>query len=255
MSSRSSGAVLSLRRAARSRRDGAGPCADGRRSGDGVPVAGAGVRSAAVGERAGAWVGALALLAVQVGPAVAADPASGPRFPPPVTPACISSPFGPRVLANRPLAGTFHPGIDLPAPEGAPVRAIAPGWVIRAQRRGPGGLEMLVQHDGFVGVYSHLGHVAPPIAEGRLAVTAGQPIATVGRSGVTYGAHLYFGMLVGGKPVDPAPWLDLTHCGVPEADAGDHAAGAVPPPAGSTAAFGPDAPKAAAPLSKSVAGR
>ncbi|MBN8925370.1 MAG: M23 family metallopeptidase [Rhodospirillales bacterium] len=195
------------------------------------------------------------VLLTAAAPSRAAEPARGTPLLAPVTPACISSPFGPRVLPNRPLAGTFHPGIDLPAPVGAPVRAVAAGRVIRAQRHGPGGLEMLVQHDGFVGVYSHLGHVAPPIAEGRLAVTAGQPIATVGRSGVTYGAHLYFGMLVGGKPVDPAPWLDLTHCGVPEADAGDHAAGAVPPPAGSTAAFGPDAPKAAAPLSKSVAGR
>jgi hypothetical protein len=27
---------------------------------------------------------------------------------PPVSPACISSPFGPRVLANHPQAGTFN---------------------------------------------------------------------------------------------------------------------------------------------------
>ena len=45
------------------------------------------------------------------------------------------------------------------------MRAIAPGVVIRVQRRGPGGLEMLVQHPGFVGIYSHLGMVAPPIAD------------------------------------------------------------------------------------------
>jgi murein DD-endopeptidase MepM/ murein hydrolase activator NlpD len=134
---------------------------------------------------------------------------------PPVSPACISSPFGPRILPNRPLAGTFHYGIDLPAPEGAPVHAIAPGEVIRVQRHGPGGLEMLVQHPGFVAVYSHLGHVAPVIADGRRALFGGEIIGVVGHTGVTYGMHLYFGMFVNGHPVDPAPYLAVTPCGGP----------------------------------------
>src|SRR5689334_2131996 len=85
--------------------------------------------------------------ALLAGPALA-RPMAQPFLLPPVTPACVSSPFGPRVLPDRPLAGTFHYGIDLPAPEGAPVRAIAPGEVIRVQRHGPGGLEILVQHPG-----------------------------------------------------------------------------------------------------------
>ena len=131
---------------------------------------------------------------------------------PPVTPACISSPFGPRVLPNHPQAGTFHPGIDLPAPAGAPIHAIAPGTVMRVQHRGPGGLEILVQHDGFIGVYSHLGMVAPAIAEGQRAVGQGEKLGVVGRTGVTFGMHLYFGMLVGGKPVDPAPYLGVALC-------------------------------------------
>jgi murein DD-endopeptidase MepM/ murein hydrolase activator NlpD len=130
----------------------------------------------------------------------------------PVTPACVSSPFGPRILPARPLAGTFHNGIDLPAPEGAPVRAIAPGVVIRVQRRGPGGLEMLVQHPGFVGIYSHLGMVAPPIADGQRVVTQGKKLGVVGQTGVMYGMHLFFGMIVNDRPVDPARYLDLSLC-------------------------------------------
>ena len=31
---------------------------------------------------------------------------------------CISSPFGPRILPNHPQAGTYHNGVDLPAPDG-----------------------------------------------------------------------------------------------------------------------------------------
>jgi hypothetical protein len=34
----------------------------------------------------------------------------------------------------------------------------------------------------------------------------------VGRTGVTFGPHLYFGMFVGGRPVDPAPYLNLPPC-------------------------------------------
>jgi murein DD-endopeptidase MepM/ murein hydrolase activator NlpD len=131
---------------------------------------------------------------------------------PPVVPACISSAFGPRVLPNQPEAGTYHYGVDLPAPAGAAVVAAAPGNVIRVQRKGPGGLEMLVQHDGFVGIYSHFGSIAPPFAEGKRTVAAGEKLGVVGRTGVTSGAHLYFEMLLDGKPVDPAPYLRLPRC-------------------------------------------
>jgi murein DD-endopeptidase MepM/ murein hydrolase activator NlpD len=156
---------------------------------------------------------ALGLSLATAAPTEAAGTSAPTRLLPPVSPACVSSPFGPRILPNRPLAGTFHPGIDLPAPEGAPVRAIAPGTVIRVQRHGPGGLEMLVQHPGFIGVYSHLGHIAPVIAEGQRALFEGQVIGVVGHTGVMYGMHLYFGMLVNGRPVDPAPYLAVAPCG------------------------------------------
>jgi murein DD-endopeptidase MepM/ murein hydrolase activator NlpD len=125
----------------------------------------------------------------------------------------VSSPFGPRVLANKPLAGTFHDGIDLPAPVGSPVSAVAPGKIIRVQRHGVGGLEILIQHAGFIGVYSHLGLIAPVLAEGAKTVYGGERIATVGRSGLTYGPHLYFGMIVNGRTVDPAPFLKVGPCG------------------------------------------
>jgi murein DD-endopeptidase MepM/ murein hydrolase activator NlpD len=136
---------------------------------------------------------------------------------PPVSPGCISSPFGPRILANRPKAGTYHNGIDMPAPAGATVRAIAPGKVIHIHRKGPGGLEVMVQHDGFIGVYSHLGMVTPALAEGKTAVAAGEKLGVVGHSGLTYGMHVYFEMLRDGRPVDPAPFL-----GVPLCDARAH---------------------------------
>ena len=141
-----------------------------------------------------------------------ADSRHGTVLVPPVSPACISSSFGPRVLANQPQAGTYHNGVDLPAAEGAAVLAAAPGTVIRVQRSGPGGLEMLIQHDGFVGVYSHFGMIMPAFTEGKSSVVAGEKLGVVGRTGITTGAHLYFAMILAGKPVDPAPYLGVAQC-------------------------------------------
>jgi len=131
---------------------------------------------------------------------------------PPVRSSCISSPFGPRVLPNRPLAGTYHNGVDMPAAAGEPVRAAAAGHVMRVQHTGPGGLEVLVQHDGFVGVYSHLAMVAPAVSAGKATLAAGETFGFVGNTGVSYGMHVYFEMLLAGRPVDPAPYLGVALC-------------------------------------------
>lgn len=100
--------------------------------------------------------GAVLALILRIGGANA-EPHPEPTLVPPVSPTCISSPFGPRALANHPQAGTNHRGVDLPTPPGASIVATAPGKVIRIQKKGPGGLEILVQHEGFVAIYSHLG--------------------------------------------------------------------------------------------------
>jgi murein DD-endopeptidase MepM/ murein hydrolase activator NlpD len=156
-------------------------------------------------------IGVALALILRVGGAYA-EPQSEPMLVPPVSPACISSPFGPRVLANHPQAGTYHYGVDLPASPGASIVATAPGRVIRIQKKGPGGLEILVQHNGFVAIYSHLGMAAPSFAEGKKTVAAGEKLGVVGRTGVTVGTHVYFEMLMAGKPVDPAPYLGVPKC-------------------------------------------
>ncbi len=90
--------------------------------------------------------------------------------------------------------------------------AVAPGRVIGIHRRGLGGLEVAVRHGGYVALYAHLGSVAPPLAEGKTTLAAGERIGVVGRTGVTYGTHLYFEMMVNGAPVDPAPLLGVAAC-------------------------------------------
>jgi murein DD-endopeptidase MepM/ murein hydrolase activator NlpD len=175
----------------------------------------------------------LCLLALAALPARAHTGAAdaAPELIMPVTPACISSPFGPRILPNHPQAGTFHNGVDLPAPEGTPVRAVAPGTVVRVQRHGPGGLEILLQHNGFMAIYSHLGSVAPLIAEGKRTVYGGEKLGVVGHTGVTFGMHLFFGVVKDGRFVDPAPILRVSQCGVTQRRKQDMltASGQIPP--------------------------
>jgi murein DD-endopeptidase MepM/ murein hydrolase activator NlpD len=130
----------------------------------------------------------------------------------PVANACISSPFGPRRRIGPHAPAAFHRGVDLPAPAGGAVSAVAAGHVVGIHRLGPGGLQVTVRHDGYTAIYAHLGRVTPGLAEGRTRLAAGQPIGVVGRTGVTYGTHLYFEILVNGQPVDPGPMLGLSHC-------------------------------------------
>jgi len=154
------------------------------------------------------------MLATLLAPGAQAQPAPGELLEP-VRPACISSPFGNR-RAPGPRAIGFHNGIDLPAAAGAPVFAAAAGSVVTIHRRGPGGVEMAIAHHGPAGayttLYAHLGQIAPAFATGKTSVKAGERIAVIGRSGVTYGTHLYFEILVDGKPVDPAPFLGAPQC-------------------------------------------
>jgi murein DD-endopeptidase MepM/ murein hydrolase activator NlpD len=151
-----------------------------------------------------------AALLVLAGVTVTAWPA--PRLPPPVSPTCITSPFGPRVLTGLPVAGTFHHGVDLRAPAGTVVRAVAPGQVMGIDRRGAGGLEVRVRHAGFDALYAHLGLLAPALLNGRRTLAAGEKIGVVGRSGLTFGPHLYFEIIVDGQRVDPAPYLLTGPC-------------------------------------------
>ncbi len=132
---------------------------------------------------------------------------------PPVTPACISSPFGMRRTIGPHAPAAFHNGVDLPAPAGALVHAAADGTVLRIKRQGLGGVTVHVGHPGgLTTLYAHLGNLVPAIAEGRRAVRAGDPLGHVARTGVTYGTHLFFAVLRGTEAVDPEPLLGVPRC-------------------------------------------
>lgn len=106
----------------------------------------------------------------------------------------------------------FHPGVDLRAPHGAPVRAAAGGTVVFTGRWYAYGTIIDIEHrDGSVGRYAHLSRIAAEVRPGA-QVMPGQLIGAVGRTGRTTGAHLHVELRRFGRPVDPWPWLSRTAC-------------------------------------------
>ena len=139
--------------------------------------------------------------------------AEGPALRPPVDAACISSPFGWRRAVGPNAPAGLHNGIDLPAPAGGAVRAAAAGTVRIIKRQGLGGVAVHLAHPGgWTTLYAHLGQIAPPVAEGKREVAAGERLGVVARTGVTYGTHLFFAVFHDGVAVDPAPLLGVAPC-------------------------------------------
>jgi murein DD-endopeptidase MepM/ murein hydrolase activator NlpD len=140
-----------------------------------------------------------------------AQPAPGElRLPLPKT--CITSPFGQRHVTG-PKAAPMHTGIDLRAAAGVWVTAAAPGHIVALRRSGALGLEIDIQHAGYLTRYAHLGTAAPAFAAGKRDVAAGERIGRIGRTGVTYGTHLHFELRVGGVPIDASAYLSIQPCG------------------------------------------
>jgi murein DD-endopeptidase MepM/ murein hydrolase activator NlpD len=132
---------------------------------------------------------------------------------PPVTPACVSSPFGWRYAVGPHAPAGFHNGIDLPAPAGAIVHAAAAGTILIIKRQGLGGVTIDIGHPGgLTTLYAHLGNLVPAIAEGKRQVVAGEPLGHVARTGVTYGTHVFFAVLVNGQAIDPLRFMAVPPC-------------------------------------------
>jgi murein DD-endopeptidase MepM/ murein hydrolase activator NlpD len=117
----------------------------------------------------------------------------------------VTAGFGERA---DPFSGedAFHPGVDIAAPAGTPVRAAADGIVLEAGREDAGyGNEIVIDHGyGIATRYGHLRRIF--ILEGQ-EVKQGQIIGTVGMTGRATGPHLHYEVLVHETPVNPARYL------------------------------------------------
>lgn len=116
----------------------------------------------------------------------------------------VGSGFGFRL---DPFTGraALHAGLDFPADVGTRVVAAAGGLVLGAEWQGHYGHLLEIDHgNGLVTRYAHLSRAL--VKPGDI-VRRGQPIAEVGNTGRSTGAHLHFEVLVDGVPQNPARFL------------------------------------------------
>ena len=97
---------------------------------------------------------------------------------------------------------TAHNGVDLIAPQGDPVLAVADGTVtdVVTSHKGLGNVVEITHPGGYVTRYAHLADIT--VSRGQ-RVQRGRKIASVGISGNTFAPHLHFELLKGGEYLDP----------------------------------------------------
>ncbi len=120
------------------------------------------------------------------------------------TPGSIEVGFG-KVVNPRFNTVTVQKGLDIRAPAGSPVKAVAEGTVAFAGwLRGYGNLLILDHGGGYHSLVAHLASVTPTVGA---RVEPGEVVGEVGDTGSLKGAYLYFEIRRAGQAVDPAPWL------------------------------------------------
>ena len=152
-------------------------------------------RASATAVSAGAWM-ATSRAAAKVKDA--SDEAASSRYTRPVQ-GRVTSEFGPRW-------GRMHNGIDVGAPHGAGLYAVAAATVTATDySSGLGHHVTLRLPDGTEVTYGHMSRIA---VERGQQVSAGARVGDVGNTGRSTGAHLHLEVRTPqGTRIDPRPWL------------------------------------------------
>ncbi len=112
----------------------------------------------------------------------------------------LTSMFGNR---RDPFTGgnDFHPGLDISANQGTPVKATADGTVESAGYQGNYGNAIVLTH-GF-GIGTRFGHLSQIAVRPGQKVMRGEVIGYVGATGRATSAHLHYEILINGQPINP----------------------------------------------------
>jgi len=117
----------------------------------------------------------------------------------------IDEKFGPRIDPNFGTK-TLHKGVDIAAPSGKPVRAIAQGQVVFADWfRGYGNLIIIDHNNGYYSLYAHLDRMDKRAGD---QLKKGTQLGTVGDTGSLKGPFLYFELRYHTEAIDPEQFLD-----------------------------------------------
>ena len=103
--------------------------------------------------------------------------------------------------------GRNHKAVDLRAKSGTSIFAVADGKVIQSGWNGNYGYCVIIEHsNGMRTLYAHAKQLCCKVGD---SVSQGEVIALVGTTGQSTGNHLHFEVIVNGRNVDPAPYINL----------------------------------------------
>ena len=122
----------------------------------------------------------------------------------PLTTTIISAPYGGRRSYNGGPIEIYHTGIDYAAAQGVTVLAPANGVVVFSETLELRGGTLIIDHG--MGVMTGYYHLSERLVEVGQEVTAGEPIARVGSTGLSSGPHLHWDLRVMNVTVDPTQW-------------------------------------------------
>jgi murein DD-endopeptidase MepM/ murein hydrolase activator NlpD len=117
----------------------------------------------------------------------------------------MSSRYGYR---NDPFTGklAWHDGVDFAGKDGSDIVAVASGVVTWAgSRYGYGELVEINHGNGYVTRYAHCNEILVEVGD---VVKKADIIALMGRTGRSTGPHVHFEVLLSGKSVDPAKYIN-----------------------------------------------
>mgnify|MGYP003958040695 FL=1 len=98
-----------------------------------------------------------------------------------------------------------HLGLDLSSIEDRVVKAAGRGYVIFSDWTYRFGNTIIIDHgNGYLTVY---GHNEQNLVTQRQVVDRAEPIAIMGNTGISEGAHLHFEIWYEGVPLDPATFI------------------------------------------------
>ena len=103
--------------------------------------------------------------------------------------------------------GRNHKGIDLCAPTGTPIYAVAAGTVVSSKYDGNYGNCVIVDHGN--GVKTRYAHASKLCVAVGTVIEQGELLALVGSTGQSTGSHLHFEVILNGQAVNPAPYIGL----------------------------------------------
>ena len=99
-----------------------------------------------------------------------------------------------------------HKGIDIVAPRGTKILALANGVIKEANYNSINGNYILIEHEeGYETLYAHLDKIS--VKEGD-DVLQGEEIGTTGATGNVVAPHLHLELHHNGEPVDPMEYID-----------------------------------------------